>query len=106
MHRHHVLVQMIHDPQRSADHQRDDQHAERQRVFRSSFARQLHILRHHKALDVVRPVLEQRPSSGLLFSKIIKGAQLKIYKRRAARHVHDSQGRGQSSSKPRSHGLC
>ena len=29
---------------------------------------------------MVRPVLEQRPSSGPLSSKIVKGAQLKIYK--------------------------
>src|SRR6516162_486383 len=31
MHRHHVLAEVVHDPQRSADHQRDDEHAERQR---------------------------------------------------------------------------
>jgi non-heme chloroperoxidase len=29
---------------------------------------------------VVRPALEQRPSSALLSYKIVKGAQLKIYK--------------------------
>src|SRR5215471_10058518 len=31
LHRHQVLVEVIHDPQRSADHQRNGEHAERQR---------------------------------------------------------------------------
>src|SRR5215471_21181219 len=31
MRRHHILAEVIDDPQRSADHQRDDEHAEGQR---------------------------------------------------------------------------
>ena len=34
-------------------------------------------------------------ASALLSSKIVKGATLKVYPGRAARHVHDSQGPGQ-----------
>ena len=34
-------------------------------------------------------------ASALLSSKLVKDATLKVYQRRAARHVHDAQGPGQ-----------
>ena len=61
--------------------------------------------RHDRGPEEVRradadPARRRRPdradrSSAMLSSKIVKGAKLKIYQGRPARHVHDPQGRDQ-----------